>query len=195
MFSSLSALAVSAILGTAGTTGTVGNPLQIDAPQAPSVAITTLAPKAPESPTAPSVNPQAVPAPTVPNLDFTPLDCGASGCSTDDPTTLAGTVISLNAITMADHTDSGHTYSAVVDNDTSVICPSQQALDEGHVFNPVTPSIAAPGSGRAPATPQIKYQYQCTTANVAVGRHIVGAELGRDANGELHWIAIALAPS
>ena len=101
--------------------------------------------------------------------------------------------MSFHGTTLTERTSSGRTYTAVVDSNTTVACLSHQALSEGHVFNPVQPSIAEPGSGQAstPTTPQLTDKYACSTTNITVGRHIAGAELGRGANGELHWIAVA----
>lgn len=94
-------------------------------------------------------------------------------------------------------TTSGHTYTATLGSGTTVACPSQQALDQGQVFNPILPSITPPGTGQAsmPVKPQIRDQYACSATEITAGRHIAGAELGRDASGQLYWIAVALAPA
>lgn len=202
MLRPLSMLAVAAVLGTGGTAAAAGasHTLHVHAPKAPSITAKTVpAPKAPAGAgrlAALKVNTPTVAAPKVAHPDLTPVNCTSSSCSTSDPARLAGTVVSFNGTTLTETTTSGHTYTATLNSGTTVACPSQRALDNGHVFNPVTPSITTPGSGQAsaPPKPQIKDQYACSTTNITVGRHIAGAELGRDASGQMYWIAIALAP-
>jgi hypothetical protein len=141
--------------------------------------------------TAPTITP-----PKQPRLDLRPAGCSTATCSPEDPTAMAGTVVSFNGSELTERTKSGHTYTAAVDDTTKVACPTQQAIEKGRVFNPATPAIPKVGVGQVavPATPTITDEYACSATDITAGRHIAGAELGRDSNGRLHWIAVAVAP-
>jgi hypothetical protein len=141
--------------------------------------------------TAPTITP-----PKQPRLDLRPAGCSTATCSPEDPTAMAGTVVSFNGSELTERTKSGHTYTASVDDTTKVACPTQQAIEKGRVFNPATPAIPKVGVGQVavPATPTITDEYACSATDITAGRHIAGAELGRDSNRRLHWIAVAVAP-
>jgi hypothetical protein len=197
MLHPLSTLAAAAILGGGTAATQAENMIQVDVPPAPTVAVAT--PNAPAGPrlggltiTTPTVT---APHPRRPHLR--PVGCTASACTANDPTQFAGTVVSFDGTALTERTDSGRTYTALVDSATTVACPPQGAVRDKRVFNPVAPPLPKLGSGQAaaPVKPQIKDEYACSTNNITTGRHIAGAELGHDAQGRLHWIVIALAPS
>jgi hypothetical protein len=199
MLRTISTLAIAAAVG-GGTTAAAFAAPHIYPPKRPSVTVASVT----AAGTGPAVKHLAelkVTAPTItppkqPRLDLRPAGCSTATCSAEDPTAMAGTVVSFNGSELTERTKSGHTYTASVDDTTKVACPTQQAIEKGRVFNPSTPAIPKVGVGQVavPATPTITDEYACSATDITAGRHIAGAELGRDSNGRLHWIAVAVAP-
>ena len=145
-----------------------------------------------------SVDPPKVDAPDVatpraPRLELQPTTCASAGC---DPRRLAGTVIGFDGTTLTLRADVGRTYRAVVDADTHVACPPQEAIDQGRVFNPATPEEPRLGAGSptVPADIRLRDRYACSTSEIATGRRVVGAAVGFDSGRRLHWLGVALAP-
>jgi hypothetical protein len=199
MLRTISTLAAAAVVGGGGTAAAVAAP-QIQAPKAPSVTVKSVtAPKmapAVKHLTELKVKAPTIKAPEPPRLDLRPVGCSTATCTPEDPTDMAGTVVSFNGSQLTERTRSGHTYTASVDDKTNVACPTEQAIDNREVFNPATPSIPKIGIGQTsvPAKPKMTDKYACSATNITAGRYTAGAELGRDSNGRLHWIAVALAP-
>jgi hypothetical protein len=200
MLRTLSTLTIAAAVGGGGAAAAAEAP-HIHAPNAPSVSVKSItAPKAAsavKSIAGLKVDAPTVSAPEAPQLDLRPVDCTGTTCSADDPTDMAGTVVSFSGTDLTERTNSGDTYTAAVDDKTNIACPTQQAIDAGNVFNPVEPSIPTIGDGQVSglAKPQVTDKYACSASKITAGRQIAGAELGRDSSGQLHWIALALAPN